>query len=122
MDRRSHERLWVQVRCFVQLSGRPGRRVMVTTKNISRGGVLICWPKTHGQFVPQVGEVVRTDIPMLATPGLGRRYLECVGEVLRVSCDDEEEQVLIAVRFRRMRVKAAKVMLTPCVEVAEHAG
>ncbi len=111
MDRRSHERLWVQVRCFVQLPGRPARRVIVTTRNVSRGGVLICWPTIDGHPVPQVGDIVRTDIPMLTTPGLSRRYLECTGEVVRVCCGEDDE-VLIALRFQRMRVKAAKMTLT----------
>lgn len=84
---------------------------MVTTRNVSRGGVLICWPVTDGHSVPQVGDVVRTEIPMLATPGLSRRYLECSGEVVRVCCD-EDDKVLIALRFERMRVKAAKSTLS----------
>ena len=117
MERRSHDRLAVQLRCKIYLAGQPPRIEEATTENISRGGILLRWATAAKGDIPKIGDVIHADIPMRRTIRFEQRYLRCEGEVMRVSWEGSTQGVLIALRFRNMRLQPQTLKRVAAVAV-----
>lgn len=73
---------------------------------------MIRWPESAAGDLPQVGDVVRAEIPMLDSLGLRPRYIECTAQVVRVSCEEDDAETLVALHIRQMRMKPQKARLS----------
>lgn len=107
MERRKHERLWVQLRCVIHSPGLPMNQAETVIENISRGGMSILWPGASGLEAPREGSVVEVRIDLPQTLQFGKRFLQCTGEVTRIALADNGKWS-VALRTRNMRMRSDK--------------
>lgn len=98
-DLRRGTRYEVQLPCQVYSPARVFGNLSGVTLNISRSGLLLALEEAESPaHLPQVGHAARIvlELPRAAS---GRRYVECLGRVVRVG--REAEAYRIAFEFRR---------------------
>jgi hypothetical protein len=107
MNRRSKERLDLQLVCRVGPSGKlstpPFRPEVLMSENFSRGGALVRWLPTIP--LPPIGCRLTVDVELPALPGAHPRAMRCAAQVVRIDTS-RDSQLLVAVRIEKIRFVA----------------
>ena len=100
MERRSTERIDLQLTCFVSTGKVNCAPVCGFTENVSRSGMLMRW--TEGVPLPPLRKKLVLDVQLPENSDFGARVMRCDARVVRVSPSDGNAH-LVAVRVLSMR-------------------
>jgi c-di-GMP-binding flagellar brake protein YcgR len=114
MDRRSKNRMDVQLTCYVGAGKVQATPVRTLTENVSRTGMLMRW--MQGVPLPTVEGKLTLDLELPENSDFGPRVMRCSTQVVRVTpCDGDTHAValrVLAMRFLptpRGKLKSAAV-------------
>jgi c-di-GMP-binding flagellar brake protein YcgR len=101
MERRSKDRLDVQLTCYVGAGKVQATPVRALTENVSRTGMLMRWMR--GVPLPAVEGKLTLDLELPENSDFGPRVMRCSTQVVRVTpCDGDTHSValrVLAMRF-----------------------
>jgi PilZ domain len=84
INRRESPRIEIKLRCHVTSPAHWIRHALYT-ENISRGGLLIFWPRMDaGAEAPRAGQLMTVEIELPMHHGFGQKCIHCQGTVTRV--------------------------------------
>ena len=110
MDRRTKERMDVQLTCYVGSGKVQATPMRALTENVSRSGMLMRW--MTGAPLPPVEGKLTLDIELPENSDFGPRVMRCDAEVVRITpCAGDTHAVALRVlgmRFIKSRRRAAK--------------
>ena len=99
INRRESPRIEIQLRCHVT-SPALWVRCTMTTENMSRSGLLICWSSEGPTVtVPGLGQIITVEIELPANHGFGQKCIHCQGSVIRVIGTPESPKVALRVNY-----------------------
>ena len=104
MDSRRSNRFEVQLMCKVFSPSRTFADIGGVTLNVSRSGVLVSFGDLGTlQQVLAIGQPARILMELPNTLGYQRRYVDCLGRVVRVCQGDNSHQVAFELRRYQIR-------------------
>jgi hypothetical protein len=104
MERRTGQRIDLELECQVFRPGLDAPFADGFTVNMSHGGALIWFRDTSGARVPKVDHLLELEVPLPQQAPFERRCVLCQASVLRVSAS-EPGSYLVALKFHRVRFR-----------------
>jgi c-di-GMP-binding flagellar brake protein YcgR len=104
INRRESPRIEIKLRCHVT-SPALWVRSAISTENISRSGMLLCWRADGGPLpIPEIGQIVTVEVELPANHGFGQKCIHCQGTVIRVAEPDTDcPRVALQVNYMDFR-------------------
>jgi c-di-GMP-binding flagellar brake protein YcgR len=113
MDRRTKDRMDVQLTCYVGAGKVQAAPVRALTENVSRTGMLMRW--MAGVPLPAVDRKLILDVQLPENSDFGPRVMRCNTQVVRVTpCEDNTHAVALRVlgmRFIKSKPTPTKIDL-----------
>lgn len=104
MDSRRSNRFEVKLACKVYSPSRTSANIQGVTLNISRSGVLVAFGELEPVHpVLAVGQPARILLELPNTLGYQRRYVDCLGRVVRVCQGADSHRVAFELRRYQIR-------------------
>ncbi len=119
MDRRTKERMDVQLTCYIGAGKVAAEPMRAFTENVSRTGMLMRW--MDGIALPSVDENLTLDIQLPENSEFGSRLMRCDTKVVRITpCNGSAHAValrVVGMRFiRSKRTRRANLVAMPVAD------